>query len=85
MGPIVDGNELVERDVGVALGGRKARVAEQFLNGAKVGAALEQMGRAGMAKRVWMQIATAGAERTVALNERLDAPDSESRSVATEK
>ena len=37
-------------DMGVDLGGRDIGVAEQHLNGAKIRAALQQMGREGVAK-----------------------------------
>src|SRR6185436_16404209 len=85
VGPIVDRHQLVERDVRVALGRRKTRVAEELLDGAKIGASLEQMRGAGMAKRVRVEIAAPGAERPVALNQRLHAANAEPGSVTPQE
>ena len=52
VGLAVDVDELGGADVGVTLRGRELRVAEQLLDGAEVGAALEQVGGERMAQRV---------------------------------
>ena len=48
----IDRRQPFGRHVGVDLGGRQARVAEQFLDAAQVGAALEQVGRRRVAQPV---------------------------------
>src|SRR5207244_286517 len=48
----VDLEQVLGRDVGVALRRRQARVSEQLLDRAQVGAAVEQMGGEGVAERV---------------------------------
>src|SRR5262245_18149517 len=85
MRPVVDGDELIEGDVRVALGRRQARMTQKLLNGAQIRAPLEQVGRAGVAERVRMEIAAAGAERAVAPNQGLDAPDAEPSAVSAEE
>jgi hypothetical protein len=85
VGAVVHGHELVERNVRVALSRRKTRVPEQLLDGAQIGATLEQVRRAGVSESVRVQIAAPGAKRSVALNERLDAPHAEPRAVSPEK
>ena len=52
MGLVVDGHQVGEGDLCVFLGGGQARVAEQFLDRAEVGAVGEQMGRIRMAEAV---------------------------------
>ena len=52
MGLSVDVQQLRGVDVRVALGRAEARVAEEFLNRAQVGAALQQMRRERMPQRV---------------------------------
>ena len=49
---LVHREQLRRVDVRVALGRAQTRVAEQLLNGAQIGAALQQMGRKGMSQRV---------------------------------
>ncbi len=49
---IVDLHELFDADVGILLGGGKAGVAQQFLDAAKIGTRIQQMGRKGMAQDV---------------------------------
>ena len=55
MGFVVDVHQLANRRVSVFLRGRERLVAEQFLNGAKIGAVGQQMGGEGMTQRVRMQ------------------------------
>ena len=57
---LVDVQQVAGIDVGVALGGAEARVAEQLLDRAQVGAAHQQVGREAVAERVW---AAAAGER----------------------
>src|SRR5579859_6148272 len=56
MGFVVDVHELADGGVGVFLGGGEGLVAEEFLNGAEVGAIGEKMGCKGVAEGVRMQI-----------------------------
>jgi hypothetical protein len=48
MGLVVDCHELVDADLGVALGGGEGGMAEQFLNGTQVGTAIEEVCGEGM-------------------------------------
>jgi len=50
MGLIVDRHELIDADLGVFLGGGEGDMAEEFLDGAQVGAAVEKVGGEGMAQ-----------------------------------
>ena len=52
-------------------------MAEHLLDGAEVGAAVEQVGRAGVAERVRMEIGPARAERAVAVDEELHRREAE--------
>src|SRR5438874_11628126 len=52
MRPVVDAAEALRVDVAVHLRRRQRAVAEQLLDGAQVGAALEQVGGEGVAKTV---------------------------------
>ena len=56
MGLVVDVHKLADRGVGVFLGGGERLVAEEFLDGAEVGAVGEEMRRKGVAQGVWMQV-----------------------------
>lgn len=56
MGLVVDVHKLANRGVGVFLGGGERLMAEEFLDGAEVGAVREEMRRKGMAKGVRVQI-----------------------------
>src|SRR5690606_16201480 len=85
MGAVVDLHEPVHAHVGVALGGREARVAEQLLDPTEIGARVEQVRGAGVAERVRMQVASPGAERAVPPYDVLDLPDPEGRAVAAEE
>src|SRR2546423_493527 len=49
---IIDGHQIGQRDLRVFLGGGEARVSEQLLNGAEVGAVGQQMGGVGVAETV---------------------------------
>ena len=52
MGGAIDGAEARGVDVGVALGGRQAGVAQQLLDGAQIAAGAQQVGGEGMAQRM---------------------------------
>ncbi len=49
---VVDRHHLIDADLGVLLRGREGGVAEEFLDGAQVGAAIEQVGGEGVAQGV---------------------------------
>ena len=52
---VVHGHQVGQRDLRVFLRGGKARVAQQFLDGAQVGAGRQQVRRIGVAEAVRMQ------------------------------
>ena len=68
---VVDAHQVIDRHVGVALRRRERRVAEDLLDRAQIGPAVEHVRRARVAERVRMQIGAARAERAVALHEHL--------------
>lgn len=49
----MDGFQMGSVHICVTLRGREAGMAEQLLNGAQVAATREQVGRKGMAQRMW--------------------------------
>jgi len=59
--------------LGVLLGSGETRVAEQFLDGAKVGAVLQQVSREGMAEAVWVHGVIAADPTCVELDDAADA------------
>ena len=56
VGLVVDVHELADGGVGVFLRGGKRLVAEELLDGAKVGAVGEEMRRKSVAQGVWVQV-----------------------------
>ena len=70
--PVVDFHELANGSVGVLLGGGEGLVAEEFLNGAKIGAIGEKMRRESMTQRVRVQVPVDVNEANVFFD---DAPD----------
>src|ERR1700722_4968960 len=56
MGLIVNGHELLDAGLGVALGGGKRNVPEKFLDGAQVGTVAEQVRGEGVAQGMGMQV-----------------------------
>ena len=52
VGPIVDRHQMIDVDLGVALGGAQAGVAEHLLDGAQVGALAQQVGGEAVAEGV---------------------------------
>lgn len=75
----IDLQELRRVDVRVALRGRELHVAEQFLDRAQVGAALQQVRRKRMPQRMRRDAEARAARRDVLGNEALDAPPAEAR------
>ena len=71
MGLVVDAQQVIDRHVRVALGGRERRVAEDFLDRAQIGAAVEHVRGARVAQRVRVQIGASGAEHAALFRERL--------------
>ena len=72
MGFVVDVHELADGGVRVFLRGGKRLVAEQLLNGTKVGAVGEQMRGKGVAQRVRVQIPIDVGEADVFLYDAAD-------------
>src|ERR1035437_4084302 len=62
---VVDGHEVGERDLRVFLGGGEAGVAQQFLDGAEVGAVGQQVRRVGVAEAVRVKRRIAGKKAGV--------------------
>ncbi len=85
VGLIVDGHEVVQRDAGVALGGGELGVAEEFLDGAEVGAIAEQMGGVGVAEGVGVEAGVAVGEEAVFFDEQLDAAGGETGAAAVDE
>ena len=56
VGLVIDFHQLADGGVGVFLRGGERLVAEQFLNGAEVGAVGKEMRGKGVAQRMWMQV-----------------------------
>jgi hypothetical protein len=52
MGTIVDRHQVINVDLGIALGGAQTDVAEQFLDGAKISAFAEEVGGEAVAQSV---------------------------------
>ena len=75
----VDLQQLRRVDVGVALRRAQARVAEQLLNRAQVGAALQQVRRKRMAQRVRADAEPRAARGDVAADQPIDAADAQPR------
>lgn len=85
VGLIVDGHEVVQRDAGVALGGGELGVAEEFLDGAEVGAVAEQVGGVGVAEGVGVKARVAVGKEPVFLDEQLDAAGGEAGAAAVDE
>src|SRR5437773_9088172 len=73
MRPVIGLHQTAEVDVGVALRRGEARVAEQLLDRAQVGAGAEEMSREGVAQRVRRRLGHRPAREHVALHEPCDA------------
>src|SRR5437667_9479819 len=67
-------HQAAEVDVRVALRGGEARVAEQLLDGAQVGARAEEMGREGVPERMRRRLGGRAARGDLALHPACDAP-----------
>jgi hypothetical protein len=73
MGAVVDRGQLRGGELGVALCSREAFVAEQFLDGAKVGAFFEQVSAEGVAQGVWVHVCREATQDGDALDDASDA------------
>ena len=70
-------NELRRVDVGIALRCADAGVAQQLLNHTQIGAALQQVGRKGMAQRMRTDVGERAEHRNVPAQQPIDAPPGE--------
>ena len=73
VGAVVDRGQLGGGELGVALGGGEALVAEQLLNGAQIGAFFEQVGAEGVAQSVRVNVGGQAAQDGDALDDAADA------------
>lgn len=71
---VVDFAEAAAGEVGVDLGGGEAGVAEQFLDGAQVGARFEQVGGEGVPEGVGADAVLGASAQQVAMDDATDAP-----------
>ncbi len=85
VGLIVDGHEVVQRDARVALGGGELGVAEEFLDGAEVGAVAEQVGGVGVTESMGVEAGVAVGEEAVFFDEQLDAAGGETGAAAVDE
>ena len=72
VGAVVDGGDLADGQVRIALRGGESRMAQHLLNGSQVGTLLQHVRAKGVAQRVWMHIRGQAAPRGNLLD---DAPD----------
>jgi len=79
MGAVVDYRQLRGGELGVALGGGEALVAQQFLNRAEVGTFFQQMCPEGVAQRVRMDVGREAAQDGDALDDAGDTARGEAR------
>ena len=70
---VVDFAEAAAGDVGVDLGGGEAGVAEELLDGAEVGAVLQQVGGEGVAEGVGADVVLGAGGEDVAVDDAADA------------
>ncbi len=82
VGAVVDVCKLRGGELGVALGGGEALVAEEFLNGAKVGAFFKQVGSEGVTQSVRMHVGWQAVQDGDALDDAADAARGEARLTA---
>ena len=85
MGAVVDGGELRGGELGVALGCGEALVAEEFLNGAEVGALFKQVSSECVAQGVRVNVRGKAAQDGDALDDASDAACGEARLAAALK
>ncbi len=71
---VVHLHEVIHGYVGVPLGRRERSVAEELLDRAEIGSAVEEVGGARVPQRVRVQIRTTRAERAIPVYERLNRP-----------
>ena len=82
---VVDALQMLEADVGVALGGGEARMPQKLLDAPNVRPAAQQMGGEGMAKYVRANLATQAASPNLAIEMPSDAARGEPTSAMVEK
>ncbi len=73
------------RDMGVDLGGGEAGVAEEFLDGAQVGAGLEQVGGEGVAQGVRADAMLSAGAQQMAMDDAADAAGGEGAAAGVQK
>src|SRR5262249_10375623 len=73
MGAIIDSGQVAQRNLSVFLSGRQPRVAQQFLNGAQIGAIGKQVRRVGVPEAVGVRGRIAGQMRGVELDDEANA------------
>jgi len=82
VGLVIDGGELVGGELGIALGGAEALVAEEFLDGAQIRALLKQVGTEGVAQRVGVNVGRKAARNCDVLDDASDTPGGKPASAA---
>ena len=82
MAAIVDQQQLLDRQVRVALRGGQTLMAQELLNDAEVRPSFEHVGRTHVPQGVRMQVSSPGSEGSIAVDEILNLPYSESPAVA---
>lgn len=68
---VVSLEQLIHRDMSVALRRAQAGVPQKLLNRTQVGAAFQHVGRAGVTQSVWVQVRAPGAKSTITTDESL--------------
>lgn len=81
---VVDLAEAAAGDVGVDLGGGEAGVAEEFLDGAEVGAVFQQVGGEGVAEGVGADVVLGAGSEDVAVDDAADAAGGERAAAVVE-
>ncbi len=74
---VVDLEQVLGRNMGVALRRRERGVAQELLDRAQIRAAVEQVRRARVTERMRMKIGSTGTERAVFVDEQLHGPNAE--------
>ena len=82
---VVNLDQLLHRNMSVDLRRREPRMAQQLLNVAQVGAAVEQVRSKRMPQRVRTDVVHAGADANVLLNHPAHRASRDSRSLVVQK
>jgi hypothetical protein len=85
MGLVVDFAEAAAGEVGVDLGGGEAGVAEEFLDGAKVSAGLQQVGGEGVAEGMGADAVLSAGAQHVPMDDAADAAGGEGAAAVVEE